>query len=282
MARPLRLEFPGAVYHITTRGNAAQDIFISDDDRRAFLDILGRVCHDLGWLCHAYCLMSNHYHLLVETPESGLSRGMRQINGVYTQTFNRRHRRGGHVFQGRFHSVLVDRQSYLLELCRYIVLNPVRARMVGRPADYSWSSYRATTAMAPRSAWLHTDWILSQFGNRRAKAVAAYVRFVDDGGARQRPWDDLKDQVFLGSDAFVATMKARIPDDDRLREVPRVQRRSPPRPIAWYADTYRDRNQAIAMAYRSNDHSQQDIAKYFALHYTSVSRIIGKAREADG
>jgi REP-associated tyrosine transposase len=128
MARPLRLEFPGAIYHLTGRGNARQKIFFADPDRELFLDTFGGVVSRYGWICHAYCLMANHYHLLVETPKANLSLGMRQLNGVYTQAFNRRHKRVGHLFQGRFKAILVEKESYLLELCRYIVLNPVRVK----------------------------------------------------------------------------------------------------------------------------------------------------------
>ena len=137
MARPLRLEFPGAVYHVTSRGNARAAIFLDDEDRPIFLGVLGAVVARFGWLCHAYCLMDNHYHLLLETPDPNLSRGMRQLNGVYTQRFNRRHGRVGHVLQGRFKAILVDRDGYLLELARYLVLNPVRAGRVKDPGRYS-------------------------------------------------------------------------------------------------------------------------------------------------
>ena len=135
MVRPLRIEFPGAVYHITARGNARAKIFKDDADRDAFLSVLEQVLTQFDWLLHAYCLMDNHYHLMIETTEANLSAGMRQLNGVYTQRFNRRHRRVGHVFQGRFKAIVVDRDSYLLELCRYVVLNPVRARMVREAKD---------------------------------------------------------------------------------------------------------------------------------------------------
>ena len=128
MARPLRLEFPGAVYHVSSRGNARQRIFFGDADRELFLDTLTQGIARYRWLCHAYCLMENHYHLLIETPRANLSLGMRQLNGIYTQTFNRRHHRVGHLFQGRFRAILVEKESYLLELCRYIVLNPVRVK----------------------------------------------------------------------------------------------------------------------------------------------------------
>lgn len=127
MARPLRLEFPHALYHVTSRGDRREDIFHTDADRQAWLAVLGQVCRRFNWVVQAYCLMSNHYHLLVQTPEGNLSAGMRQLNGVYTQQVNRAYGRVGHVFQGRFKAVLVDEESYLLELARYVVLNPVRA-----------------------------------------------------------------------------------------------------------------------------------------------------------
>src|SRR3972149_4573760 len=164
MARPLRIEYPGALYHVTARGNAREAIFRDDPDRGAFLVILGRVVERYNWLCHAYCLMGNHYHLLVETPDGDLSKGMRQLNGLYTQRSNRRHRRVGHIFQGRYKAILVDKDSYLLELCRYIVLNPVRAHLVKSVERWPWSSYRATVGERAAPAWLSTEALLAQFG----------------------------------------------------------------------------------------------------------------------
>ena len=144
MARPLRLEFPGAVYHVTARGDRQEPIFEGDDDRVAFLELLAKEVRQQGWLLYAFCLMGNHYHLLLETPEPNLVRGMRRLNGVYTQAFNHRHDRAGHVLQGRYKAILVDKDSYLLELCRYVVLNPVRAQMVSAVGEWPWSSYLAT------------------------------------------------------------------------------------------------------------------------------------------
>ena len=141
MARPLRIEYPGALYHVTARGNARQRIYNDSKDCQAFLDLLGKLSDRYHWLCHAYCLMTNHYHLLLETPEGNLAEGMRQLNGIYTQAFNRRHHKVGHVFQGRYHAILVDKDCYLLEVARYIVLNPVRAKMVKEAQAYLWSSY---------------------------------------------------------------------------------------------------------------------------------------------
>jgi len=131
MSRPLRIEFDGAFYHITSRGNARKQIFADDDDRKIFLDILDKVNDKYNFLCHAYCLMDNHYHLLVETPDGNLSNGMRQLNGVYIQRYNRRNKKDGHVFQGRYKAILIQKETHFLEVCRYIVLNPVRARAEG-------------------------------------------------------------------------------------------------------------------------------------------------------
>ena len=144
MSRPLRIEFAGALYHVTSRGNRQEAIYLNDSDRHDFLSILKQVQERFNWLIHAYCLMDNHYHLLVETPDSNLSQGMRQLNGVYTQTTNKTHGKVGHVFQGRYKAILIQKESYLLELARYIVLNPVRARMVRNAKTWLWSSYRDT------------------------------------------------------------------------------------------------------------------------------------------
>ena len=138
MARPLRIQFPGALYHVTSRGDRQEIIYEDDDDRKTFLSILGEVVKRWNWLCYVYCLMSNHYHLLIETPDGNLGKGMRQLNGVYTQRSNRRHERVGHLFQGRYKAILVDGDAYLLELSRYVVLNPVRAGIVEAPEEWHW------------------------------------------------------------------------------------------------------------------------------------------------
>jgi putative transposase len=273
MARPLRLDFPGALHHVTARGNARQDIFFGADDRQRFLDNLGQVCERLGWICYAYCLLDNHYHLLIETPTGGLARGMRQVNGVYTQYVNRAHDRVGHLFQGRYSAILVHKDSHLLELCRYIVLNPVRAGLVGAAGEYAWSSYRATTGEVRGPKWLHSDTVLSLFGGVPRTAKARYRRFVAEGAA-SRPWDNLVDQVFLGPAGFVDEMKARIGDDTALGEVPRAQRRAPARSLEHYEAAMPGRNAAMLAAWQSGDHTQQAIARHFGIHYTTVSRIL--------
>lgn len=278
MARPLRLELPGALYHVTSRGDGREDIFLSDEDRIAWLDTLAEVCQRFNWVCHAYCLMSNHYHLLLETPEANLSKGMRQLNGVYTQRFNRRHGRVGHVFQGRFKAILVDKDSYLLELARYVVLNPLRAKMVRRLEQWPWSSYLATCGLAPQPSWLHTDFVLSQFASRRPRAIAKYAAFVQEGVKQPSVWGQLQGQIYLGSDEFVAQMQGLVDQKPALTEIPRAQRRALTRALSDYANSY-VRNDAIALAYLSGQHTMAAIANHFGVHYTTVSRLV-KAYEA--
>ena len=276
MARPLRIEFAGALYHVTSRGNERHDIFFTDDDRRAFLATLEKVCGRFHWLCHAYCLMSNHYHILVETPEANLSKGMRQLNGVYTQYVNRRHGRVGHLFQGRFKAILVQKEAHLLELARYIVLNPVRAGMVKDPAAWPWSSFRATVGLDKKVDFLCTDWLLSAFGDKGRTATKAFTRFVTQGKQAESPWKDLKNQIYLGSDQFVEQMQQRIRDDQPLQEIPKRQRRPVARALAYYAKRYSSRDRAIAEAYRSGAYSMQEIGAYFGVGRMTVSRAVKK------
>jgi len=228
MARPLRLEFAGALYHLTARGNARADIFVDDGDRRLLLDLLGKEITQQGWRCYAYCLMGNHYHLLVETPESNLVAGMRRFNGVYAQAFNHRHGRIGHVFQGRYQSIVVDKDGYGLELCRYIVLNPVRAHMVRRAQNWAWSSYRATAGQVAAPAWLDAAWVLGQFGGRNP--VTAYEHFVAQGVGQPSPWDRLQGQIWLGGATFLKRME-RLAAAQPAPNVPRQQCR-PAHPTA--------------------------------------------------
>jgi REP element-mobilizing transposase RayT len=159
-------------------------IFEDNQDRRRFLSVLDEAVKRFNWLCHAYCLMDNHYHLLVETIDGNLSVGMRHVHGVYTQAYNRRHNRVGHLFQGRYKSILVERHNYLLELCRCVVLNPVRAGIVKHPGKYGWSSYKASVGLIRKPAFLTVDWILGQFGKNRLEAQKAHRQFVL-GGVRE-------------------------------------------------------------------------------------------------
>ena len=224
MSRPLRLEFAGALYHVTARGNAREDIFRDDEDRALFLDLAGREIAQQRWRLYAYCLMGNHYHLLIETAEPNLTRGMQRLNQVYTQRFNRRHRRVGHVLQGRYKAIVVDQDSYLKELIRYVVLNPVRAKMVRLPERWVWSSYRTTAGLSAAPPWLAVDEVRGQFGASRA----AYRRFVAQGIGLPSVWEGLRGQMWLGDEQFRSKMQRRL-GVKRSADVSRAQR-EPARP----------------------------------------------------
>jgi putative transposase len=286
MARPLRLEWPGALYHVTSRGDRREPIVEDDEDRAAWVAVLGEACGRFGWRVHAWCLMTNHYHLLLETPGGQLAAGMRHLNGVWSQCFNRRHGRVGHVFQGRYKAIMVERESYLLELARYVVLNPVRAGLVADAAHYPWSSHAAMLARSdlfPRVAqpeWLETDVVLQHFGPTRRRAVAGYMDFVRAGVGLPSVWESLRGQVFLGSDEFVERMTAVFEaDDPKLRDVPRLQRRPPPRATfedapATAPSTRAERDAAMASAYASGQRTLRSIADDFGVHEATVSRAL--------
>ena len=274
MSRPIRIEFANALYHVTARGDRREDIFEDDLDRQMFLATLEQAVTQFNWICHAWCLMDNHYHLLVQTPDGNLSKGMRQLNGVYTQASNRRHRRVGHLFQGRFKAILVDSDAYLLELTRYIVLNPVRAGMAKKASDWPWSSYRASVGLAPPAPWLAVDGLLAQFAKRRSLAQQRYAQFVAEGINAASPWSNLKGQVFLGDEQFVLRMQARLRSGKDDVQIPIVQRRPPPPPLAEIERHAQDRNAAIVSAYATGGYSYQQLADYFGVHFTTVGKIV--------
>jgi len=279
MSRALRLEYAGALYHVTSRGDRQEDIYDSDFDRRLFLTLFGDVCETYNWVCHAYCLMSNHYHLIIETPDANLAKGMRQLNGVYTTKFNRANNRVGHVFQGRYKAIHVDKQSYLLELSRYVVLNPVRAQMVHRAVEWPWSSYRATVGEVSAPLWLNTEWLLSSFDSRKKKAINQYKLFVAEGKGQPSPWLELRNQVFLGDEEFVTRLQGLIDGDKELSEIPSLQRRALPMSLEQYELEQSTRDQAITLAYLSGGYTQKEIGDHFGLHYSRVSRILAKAKD---
>ena len=282
MARPLRIEFPGALYHVTARGNARAAIYLDDPDRELFLDTLSQIVERFNWLCHAYCLMGNHYHLMIETPDGNLTAGMRQLNGVYTQRFNRRHRRVGHLLQGRFKAIVVDRDSYLLELCRYVVLNPVRARMVKRASEYRWSSYRTTAGITNAPSFMSCDWVLSQFAQTKAIAQRQYREFVRAGVGGASPWDKLTGQVLLGEESFVQKLKAHLTGKTKLKEIPRAQRYAGRPAIAIALARGRlvskdRRNQAMREAHLKHGYTLSEIGAHLGLHYTTVSKVVNQS-----
>jgi REP element-mobilizing transposase RayT len=283
MARPLRIEFPGAVYHVTSRGNARQAIFKEDEDRAGFLDALSTVVERFQWSCHAYCLMENHYHLLTETHNANLSKGMRELNGIYTQRFNQRHKRVGHVFQGRYKAVIVEKDHHLLSLCRYVVANPVRGGLVKRPEHWRWSSYRATIGLAKRRSFLTIDWVLSQFGGKRRVAIGKYRRFVREGIDKESPWASLKGQIFLGTEEFIQGLIGLLDKKGSIKEVPKAQRyvaRPPLREIFTGKKGKEgiDEDSVIYDAHVRYGYTMKEIADHLGLHYATISRSIRRRR----
>jgi len=278
MARPLRIEYSGAVYHVTSRGNAREKIYSDDQDRENFLGVLGTVVKKYNWFCHAYCLMDNHYHLLIETPDANLSIGMRQLNGVYTQLCNRRHSKPGHIFQGRYKSILVDKDNYLLELSRYVVLNPVRAKIIGLPEQWKWSSYAATVGMKKVPEYLSVDWILGLFATHKKSAQKQYRKFVKEGLNRKSPWGELQGQILLGEDGFVERFKSLLGDTVAIKEIPRQQRYAGRLTLkkVFKNKNHRgkeERNQGIYDAYMNYGYTLKEIADYLGIHYSTVSKV---------
>jgi REP element-mobilizing transposase RayT len=279
MARPLRIEYPGAVYHVTSRGNARGKIFENDHDRADFLELLAAVIKKYRWVCHGFCLMGNHYHLLIETPEANLGRGMRQLNGVYTQAFNRRHRRTGHLLQGRYKAILVEKESYLLELCRYIVLNPVAAKIVTAPESWRWSSFRSTAGLESVPGFLTTQWILGQFGDNLEGVRQRYVAFVQDGLQCPSPWKGLRGGVMLGEDHFVERFRGESSEFIESLEVPKLQRLAH-RPSLEELFAEREDQEGLSLsahaAHVEWNYLLKEIGGYLGCHYATVSKMIKK------
>ena len=280
MSRPLRIEFPGAVYHITARGNEKKAIFRNDQDKKSYLELLALVVKRFHWLCHGYCLLGNHYHLLIETLESNLSRGMKQLNGIYTQKFNNKYKRVGHLFQGRYKAILVEKESYLLELSRYIVLNPVRAGIVSQPGEWPWSNYCAIIGKVKKPEFLIIDWILSQFSLDKKKAIEEYKQFVISGYNTEFPYNELVGQIILGSEGFLKKVSNYLNQEskDNMQEVPREQQLSLlPQLDEIFQEEVRKgtpRDNIIYMVYYDYNFTMREIGEYLGLHYTTISRVI--------
>jgi len=271
VARPLRIEFAGAVYHVIGRGDAKQDVFLDGEDYARFIRLTRRVVDRLDWRILAYCLMPSHYHLAVETPEPSLSRGMRDLIGHYSQAFNARHGRVGHVFQGRFKALLIDQDTYLLQLVRYVLMNPVEAGLCAAPEAWRWSSYAGlfgapnplVSAETAGRIVAMVDADLAR-GRRRRRA---FFRIGPGGGASTEVG---LNRSIVGDEMFVTRQRPRAPVSRENSRADRVFST-----LAEFTSNARSRNDAIRAAYASGMFTQQAIARHFQLHYTTVSRIIG-------
>jgi REP-associated tyrosine transposase len=261
MARTVRIQFPGAIYHVRTIGNSKQAVFLCDGDRWAFLRMLGSVVERYQWLCHGYCLMNNHYHLMIETPRGNLSSGMKVLNGAYTQATNRRHGRTGHIFEGRFRSKVLEKEGHLVELCRYIALNPVKAGVVDDPAEWRWSSFRAMSGSQQAPPFLTTELVLSYFAGLEKNPRESFAEFVREGLAPGA----------AGAD---------IPEYLRIEEESEYDLERPP--LSEIIDPAADRSERkaqIAVAVLTYRYSTIEVAAFLGIARSNVSRAIKSLQE---
>ncbi len=274
MARPIRIEFPHALYHVMSRGNGGDIIFSADEERQHFLDLLTELITLYDAICYAYCLMDDHYHLLIETPKANLSQIMRGLNGRYTRFFNKTHQRMGHVFQGRYNSIIVQKDSYLLELSRYIVLNPVRAGKVNTPKNYNWSSYRATAGRCPCPNWLAAGNLLNLFDNQKATATRLYKTYVKQG-INQPFSGKISQQSYLGDNAFIENVQKHINlKQSNSIHITKQSKKSPKKPINEIILGITDRAESMNAIYKTGHYTMFEIANHYNVHYSTVSRTI--------
>ena len=230
MARPLRIEYSGAFYHVMNRGNAGEKIFKGKRDREKFLEYVEKAVERFSLVIHSYCLMDNHYHLLIETPEPNLSSAVQWLNVSYAVYFNRKRQRRGHLFGGRFKAILIDADEYLKQLSRYIHLNPVRAKITERPGDYPWSSYNAFLAKDKTPGWLEVKWLLAQFGGKKKDAVRRYKDYVEKINPfdLKNPESSLTEGAILGDTDFVAWVKEQfLSSREENQDIPQLRRLRP-------------------------------------------------------
>lgn len=289
MSRPLRIEFPGAVYHVTSRGDRREPIYRDEADRSAQLEVLAQAMDRFDAQVLAYCLMGNHYHLVLHTRQGNLSRLMRHLNGVYTQAYNRRHELVGHLFQGRFKAILVDRDAYLLTLCRYVERNPVAAGLVDSAGDWPWSSYRAHVGQVVTPPWLDSMGLHSYLLGHSVvtaadtrRACRRYAELVTQAQPQDATFwrDALQSQVYLGNENFVQRMQAQMQSRRQQdKQIPKVQRRYMQSWSAWLARCHNDRNQALYQAYQQGGMTMTQLARESGLSISHVSRLIAKREE---
>src|SRR5208283_1739447 len=274
MPRPRRIHYEGAIYHVTSRGNERRKIVLDDSDRWMYVRLLGEMLEENRVVCHAWVLMDNHYHLLLETPAPNLSQAMKHLNSLYTQRFNKKHHRVGHLFQGRYKALIVEKDTYLKELCRYVVLNPVRAKMVKHPSDWKWSNYRATAGKDKAQPWLEADWILGQFGKEKKVAQKAYSRFVEEGmGKKESPWEGLYSRVYLGSEKFLNHVHE-VGQKHKHLDMPKYQkqiiRKNPEKVIREVAKNYGIKPDEVLVA-RARSGEAREVAIYLLRKESGLS-----------
>ena len=273
MSRPVRIEFPGATYHVTSKGKDGLTVFKDDEDKGVFLNVVDNVVDRFGWLLHSYVLMDDHYHLVVEVPDANLSKGMRQLNGVYTQHVNRRHGTEGPVFQGRFKSVLFEKKKYLLP----VVTSPSRVPARSCFSSYRWSSYRSTAGQVKKPPYLYIDDVLQSFGKREKDSQKKYRDYVKEGVNAESPMHGRTSQVLLGSPKFLNEMKPILQGERMSKRGPKAARRRRSLPVIFKRvddKTRMERNELIKKAHLDYGYTLMEIGEHLGLHYTTVSKVI--------
>lgn len=263
------------MYHIIARGNARAAIFVDDDDRRLFLAELAKTAERLDWWLWAYCLMGNHYHLVLETAQPTLARGMRDVNGNYSQAFNRRHGRVGHVFQGRYRSILLDKEGYLPQVVRYVVMNPVKAGLVHRPEDWYWSSFLSTAGIAEAQPRLAAGRVLALFDSDPDRAPRTFVRMLSCESPTIDWPSPVRNRAAIGDAEFIEDLGDHAPAPSP--EVARIDRTW--KSLAAFQAEAPTRDEAIRAAYASGVYTLRAIGDHFGLHYTTVSQIVHRGQE---
>ena len=294
MARQVRIEYPGALYHVFSRGNQKQAIFLSDEDRCFYLNCLRKAHERFGVVVHVYCLMPNHYHLILETPLGNLSKMMHSLITSYTVYFNKKHKRPGHLFQGRFKAILIEAVDYARELSRYIHLNPVKAGIVKRPELFAWSSYGFYQGRTLPESWIETAAFLKLFGDDPAESRIAYHDFVITGIGKEAP-GALKESMrigILGSEEFIARIKREYLAEEIVRpdrEKPQIRRLRPrldPSVVLSIGEKILGpRNKylipiAIFVCHNNSALKLKEIGEFFSLSISSVSNACLKAKTA--
>ncbi len=284
MARPLRIEYPGAFYHIINRGLERREVYRTEQDYEYFLELLENMHEKYGLWVHSYCLMSNHYHLYLETPNGNLSKIMRQLDGNFTQKFNKRHNRVGPLFQGRYKATLIDQDSYSLRLSKYIHLNPVKAKMVDKPEKYKWSSYSAFLGKNTSLNFLKTDWLLGQFHKSKKSAIKEFKKFtLQTEEAEWSPEKEAYKGIILGSSSFISQIQDKYlsgESDPEIAQLKVAKKQITPEEIEKKIKQFKldTKISSKLIAYALKKHSQlslKEIGKRMAgLHYSSISQIV--------
>ncbi len=276
MARPVRIEFPGAYYYISSKGIEGESVFRDVKDRQQFLTILSEVISRMQWEVYAYNLLADSYQLFIKTPKANLSKGMRQLNGIYTQRYNVKYARNGNIFHGRFKAILIDAENYFQETARQVVRTPILARKTRKLDKWKWGSYQATMGLSETPEWLKTEVLLETFAKQKKRAEAAYDKYIQGSDKDLNILDNVQGQILLGSDAYVAKWKKQLASG-KILEKARQRKAKKVKPLDDYSRRYKDIKTAMVKAYETGNYTLAQIGDYFGVHYSTVSRTVKKA-----